>query len=159
MQARGRLAVVGLFALLAALVGCSSNSTSSTANLNGRWTYTTPDGSQTFGVALNGDGTYELKETVVGKAATPQVQLETGIYTATAAWITFTPLRSSCAASAVVTTAPYLLQTGSLELTSGPTVYTFHPDTSPAATTTGVQMGCFDTAGTFTPGTLADVHP
>jgi hypothetical protein len=145
-----------LFATLAALLGCSSTSTDPASGLKGTWAGA--DGPLVLGVTFNGDGTYELHQTLRTSATTAEDQVQTGTFTATGSWITFTPQRSSCPGPAPMSTAPYKLLNGSLQMTSGTTVFTLQPDTAPPAPGTTVQTGCFDSQGVFTPGSLAPVQ-
>ena len=141
--------------------GCGGGSSSGSARLVGDWLFENAD--QSGGVALNisGDGTYEAGPLVVtsvsATSGTANVQVEDGVWTATATEITTTPTKLSCPGPDPASTLSYTFVGTNLAITTPSGLITFAPNNGTGSQTIALTTGCFDQNGNFTAGPVVPV--
>jgi hypothetical protein len=151
-----------LVSVLGWAVGCGGASSSGSNRLVGDWIFANAD--QTGGLALNiaADGTYEAGPLVItsvsATSGTANVQVEDGVWTATAKEITMTPTKSSCPGPDPASTLPYSFLGANLAITIPTGLITFAPNNGPPSSQTiALTTGCFDQNGNFTAAPVAAV--
>lgn len=111
------------------------------------------------GLALRGDGSYELIVMDQTSATAAEASVELGTFLKDATQIRFTPLQASCGGPHPAYVDNYILASGSLTLATSTGVLVFSVDSAAAATNVTLATGCFAGDGTFTVAAVAPVTP
>jgi hypothetical protein len=141
--------------------GCGGGSSSGSNRLVGDWLFENADQSGGLALNINGDGTYEAGPLVItsvsATSGTANVQVEDGVWTATATEITMTPNKSSCPGPDPASTLSYSFLGANLAITTPSGLITFAPNNGTTSQTIALTTGCFDQNGNFTAAPVAPV--
>ena len=146
----------GLLALLLLLgIGCGSGSDSPADKLQGNWMYVAADGLTGIALDFQGNG-YVTGFLGLTSATSANAEIETGIFTATASSIGFTPQKYSCPGPDAVYSLDYSWSGSLLAIHAGANLYLLERNDAMANGSFVITTGCVQN-GYFYPMPVAPV--
>jgi hypothetical protein len=148
---------VGPIVVAAVMATACSSSSGGPPSLDGNWFYADSAGTSGVGVSFKNDGSYELQELVLTSSTSGNDQVEIGTFTVSGNTITVTPTQWSCKGPDAIYQLTYSFDGSNLSLAQPSGIIVMQPNNNTASSGEAIAIGCFDTAGNFTPEPLAAV--